>query len=255
MAYMHHSAPPPAPTCDSMFASYPGATAAPGARSAGGVRTASNSSAVITNYGQGWSYQRSDNLAPSCGTGVPALGTYYHQQQCGIDYPPANPPPLISAAPTAAAAMSNLVGTAVAPLVAQQQQAPSTMAVVKSELDSCDMLKQQHNHPHQGKQQAVDQQQQQQQQNDKQKKKKRRRECSPVTSTRLKKMRRRKANDRERNRMHGLNDALEELRSVPAYVCFTSPLSATSALHHRALFFPVVATAGKCCRRTRTRRR
>ena len=49
-------------------------------------------------------------------------------------------------------------------------------------------------------------------QNDKHKKKKRRRECSPVTSTRLKKLRRRKANDRERNRMHGLNDALEDLR-------------------------------------------
>ena len=51
-------------------------------------------------------------------------------------------------------------------------------------------------------------------QQDKQKKKKRRRECSPVTTTRLKKLRRRKANDRERNRMHGLNDALEDLRWV-----------------------------------------
>ena len=44
------------------------------------------------------------------------------------------------------------------------------------------------------------------------KKKKRKRDTSPMTSSRLKKMRRNKANDRERNRMHGLNDALEELR-------------------------------------------
>ena len=43
-------------------------------------------------------------------------------------------------------------------------------------------------------------------------KKKRRRDTSPTTCNRLKKMRRNKANDRERNRMHGLNDALEELR-------------------------------------------
>nr|XP_018667723.1 transcription factor protein isoform X1 [Ciona intestinalis] len=49
-------------------------------------------------------------------------------------------------------------------------------------------------------------------------KKKRRRERSPVTINKLKKIRRSKANDRERNRMHGLNDALEELRHVlPTY--------------------------------------
>uniref|UniRef100_H2YKL1 BHLH domain-containing protein n=1 Tax=Ciona savignyi TaxID=51511 RepID=H2YKL1_CIOSA len=49
-------------------------------------------------------------------------------------------------------------------------------------------------------------------------KKKRRRERSPVTVNKLKKIRRSKANDRERNRMHGLNDALEELRHVlPTY--------------------------------------
>ncbi|XP_076819618.1 uncharacterized protein LOC143465284 [Clavelina lepadiformis] len=48
--------------------------------------------------------------------------------------------------------------------------------------------------------------------------KKRRRERSPVTEIKLKKLRRAKANDRERNRMHGLNDALEDLRQVlPTY--------------------------------------
>lgn len=43
-------------------------------------------------------------------------------------------------------------------------------------------------------------------------KKKRRRDRSPLTTNRLKKLRRSKANDRERSRMHGLNDALEGLR-------------------------------------------
>ena len=42
--------------------------------------------------------------------------------------------------------------------------------------------------------------------------KKRRRDRSPETATMLKKQRRSKANDRERNRMHGLNDALDTLR-------------------------------------------
>lgn len=41
-----------------------------------------------------------------------------------------------------------------------------------------------------------------------------RRERSPKTVTRLKVERRSKANDRERSRMHGLNEALDELRSV-----------------------------------------
>ncbi|XP_039274100.1 uncharacterized protein LOC120348056 [Styela clava] len=49
-------------------------------------------------------------------------------------------------------------------------------------------------------------------------KKKRKRDRSPETVHHLKKQRRSKANDRERNRMHGLNDALERLRKVlPTY--------------------------------------
>lgn len=44
--------------------------------------------------------------------------------------------------------------------------------------------------------------------------KSRRRERSPALVEKLKKTRRSKANDRERNRMHGLNDALETLREV-----------------------------------------
>ena len=48
--------------------------------------------------------------------------------------------------------------------------------------------------------------------------KRRRRDKSPSDIPVLKQVRRVKANDRERNRMHGLNDALEELRSVlPTY--------------------------------------
>lgn len=43
-------------------------------------------------------------------------------------------------------------------------------------------------------------------------KKKRKRERSPESVVIIKKLRRGKANDRERNRMHGLNDALENLR-------------------------------------------
>jgi len=43
-------------------------------------------------------------------------------------------------------------------------------------------------------------------------KKKRARERSPQTTMRLKRVRRSKANDRERNRMHGLNAALDRLR-------------------------------------------
>ncbi|XP_061181167.1 neurogenic differentiation factor 4-like [Saccostrea echinata] len=44
--------------------------------------------------------------------------------------------------------------------------------------------------------------------------KSRKRERSPALIEKLKKTRRSKANDRERNRMHGLNDALERLRKV-----------------------------------------
>ena len=44
--------------------------------------------------------------------------------------------------------------------------------------------------------------------------KSRKRERSPALVEKLKKTRRSKANDRERNRMHGLNDALETLRKV-----------------------------------------
>ncbi|KAK3091351.1 hypothetical protein FSP39_019175 [Pinctada imbricata] len=44
--------------------------------------------------------------------------------------------------------------------------------------------------------------------------KSRKRERSPGLVEKLKKTRRSKANDRERNRMHGLNDALERLRKV-----------------------------------------
>ena len=44
--------------------------------------------------------------------------------------------------------------------------------------------------------------------------KSRRRERSPALVEKIKKTRRSKANDRERNRMHGLNDALESLRSI-----------------------------------------
>lgn len=42
----------------------------------------------------------------------------------------------------------------------------------------------------------------------------RRKEKNPAYVTKIKKQRRTKANDRERNRMHGLNDALERLRKV-----------------------------------------
>jgi len=41
-----------------------------------------------------------------------------------------------------------------------------------------------------------------------------RRQRSPETLTKIKKERRYKANDRERSRMHGLNDALDELRAA-----------------------------------------
>ncbi|CAC5417496.1 NEUROG1 [Mytilus coruscus] len=44
--------------------------------------------------------------------------------------------------------------------------------------------------------------------------KSRRRDRSPALVEKLKKTSRSKANDRERNRMHGLNDALENLRSI-----------------------------------------
>ena len=48
--------------------------------------------------------------------------------------------------------------------------------------------------------------------------KRRRRDKSPHAVPIIKQVRRVKANDRERNRMHGLNDALDELRSVlPTY--------------------------------------
>ena len=48
--------------------------------------------------------------------------------------------------------------------------------------------------------------------------KRRRRDKSPTTEVVVKVVRRGKANDRERNRMHGLNDALDSLRSVlPTY--------------------------------------
>ncbi|XP_014680089.1 PREDICTED: neurogenin-1-like, partial [Priapulus caudatus] len=42
----------------------------------------------------------------------------------------------------------------------------------------------------------------------------RRKEKNPVLVKKVKRQRRQKANDRERNRMHGLNDALEGLRCV-----------------------------------------
>ena len=48
--------------------------------------------------------------------------------------------------------------------------------------------------------------------------KRRRRDNSPSQPQVIKQVRRVKANDRERNRMHGLNDALDELRTVlPTY--------------------------------------
>ena len=53
---------------------------------------------------------------------------------------------------------------------------------------------------------------------DKKGRKRRKRERSPVDPKAVKQVRRCKANDRERNRMHGLNDALDSLRSVlPTY--------------------------------------
>ena len=55
---------------------------------------------------------------------------------------------------------------------------------------------------------------------DKKSRKRRRRDKSPVLhgAKIVKQVRRVKANDRERNRMHGLNDALDSLRSVlPTY--------------------------------------
>ena len=53
---------------------------------------------------------------------------------------------------------------------------------------------------------------------DKKTRKRRRRDKSPSDVPVMKQVRRVKANDRERNRMHGLNDALDELRTVlPTY--------------------------------------
>ena len=53
---------------------------------------------------------------------------------------------------------------------------------------------------------------------DKKTRKRRRRDKSPSDIPVMKQVRRVKANDRERNRMHGLNDALDELRTVlPTY--------------------------------------
>jgi len=61
--------------------------------------------------------------------------------------------------------------------------------------------------------------------------KKRRRDRSPETTTMLKKQRRSKANDRERNRMHGLNDALDTFDQETAKGPFRSSSQAATCYY------------------------